>query len=375
MQPSAGPASNFVIKSQDDEGKEQVAKLGIAKFSLYQSGSDCDWVAGKVTKVVYVVYSKVVQDIITKPRASRGGQFADALQRGHRMAAKADNASIYSTLSSTIAVTRTTGTNFLMGNFSNQPAASIYGEASTIESTTYIPQNDKSKVQLVLLGELKFKNEMNLDVPTEKAAAPKTVMERIGELKSVEDFTRMMVNAVNTSTVAVDVDAMKQDGNNCMIISLAQAFINMIDGDFKSWLSVTGGGKWVHYVLFQFWDTCHTLISQFATDYMNVHTYESGDDASKLDISALKKAALVFKRCNDYYQTLMALGKPDDSVPAIAACFNPMCHVGHPIHPSVIIHHAPTVIIIIHPVSREDETIPGPHPKGTLPGARGVSSV
>ena len=330
LQPSAGFASNIVVKSQEDEGKEQVAKLGMAKFSLYQSASDCNWVAGTVSKVVYVTHSKVVQDIVSKPRASRGGLFADALQRGHRMAAKADNSSIYSTLSSTVAVTKTTGTNFLMGNFSIQPAASIYGEASTIDSTTYFPQNDKSKVQLVLLGEQKFKNEMNLDVPAEKAVAPKTVMERLGELRNVEDFTRMMVNAVNTSTVAVDVDAMKQNGNNCMILSLAQAFINMIDGDFKSWLSVTGGGKWVHYVLFQFWDSCHSLISQFATDYMNVHVYESGDDPSKLDISALKKAALVFKSCNQHYLTLMALNKPDDYVPAIAACFTRMCNVPHP---------------------------------------------
>ena len=327
-QPSAGFASNFVVKSQEDEGKEQVAKLGMSKFSLYQSATDCDWVGGTVSKVVYVTYSKVVQDIISKPRASRGGLFADALQRGHRMAAKADNASIYSTLSSTVAITRTMGTNFIMGNFSIQPATSIYGEASTIDSTTYVPQNNKSKVQLVLLGEQTFKNEMNLDVPADKAVAPKTVMERLGELRSVEDFTRMMVNVVNTSTVAVDVDAMKQNGNNCMMISLAQAFINLIDGDFKAWLNVTGGGKWVHYVLFQFWDTCHSLISQFSTDYMNVNVYESGRDASELDISALKKAAIVFKSCNLHYQTLIALNKADDTVPAIAACFNPMCHVG-----------------------------------------------
>ena len=75
------------------------------------------------------------------------------------------------------------------------------------------------------------------------------------------------------------------------------AFILLIGRKFKDWMELTGGGIWVHLLLFQFWDACHHQIATFATDFQNANTYETERDPGELDISSLKDAARAFCVC------------------------------------------------------------------------------
>ena len=112
----------------------------------------------------------------------------------------------------------------------------MYGEASSLDPTAYLPQRDRSKVLLVLMAEQKHQNESNMDVPEARITAPKTVSDKIGEIKTVTDFLSLMVNVMNNSAAYVDFDAMKINSSPRLLRDLSMNFILMINGNFTTWM-------------------------------------------------------------------------------------------------------------------------------------------
>ena len=65
--------------------------------------------------------------------------------------------------------------------------------------------------------------------------------------------------------------------------------------------------------LFSYYDTIHLNISKFATSFRNVNIFETGRPALDLDLSFLKKAAVIAKHMTEYFLRLFALETPDVS--------------------------------------------------------------
>ena len=93
-----------------------------------------------------------------------------------------------------------------------------------------------------------------MDVPEARITAPKTVSDKIGEIKTVTDCMSLMVNVVNNSAACADFDAMKVNGSPHLLRELSMNFILMISGDFTTWMDKTGGGSYLHWTLFQYFN-------------------------------------------------------------------------------------------------------------------------
>ena len=78
---------------------------------------------------------------------------------------------------------------------------------------------------------------------------------------------------------------------NCILI---------INGDFTTWMDKTGGGSYLHWILFMYETNRHKNIGVFCTDFNNANAFYTGRPASKLDYSALIRVALVFKAAKNH---------------------------------------------------------------------------
>jgi hypothetical protein len=317
------PASTIIVRSAGDDEKEITAKIGQAKFALYNTGGVWDFSLGKVTEIAYPVWPKTVEDILAMARSARAGQLSSLLVRAHRTAKAKDQTSIFSTLSTIIAIPKVVAGNMIVGNIRSEPLDSVHGEASSLDPTAYLPQRDRAKVLLVLMAEQKRQNESNMDVPEAHITLPKTVSEKIGEIKTVSDFLSLMVNVVNTSAACADLNAMEANGSPHLLRDLAMNFILMINGDFTTWMDKTGGGSYLHWTLFQYFDNCHANIGVFCTDFNNANVFYTGRPASELDVSSLNKVALAFKAAKSHFDQCMALNRVDSTVPSICGMIAP----------------------------------------------------
>ena len=73
-------------------------------------------------------------------------------------------------------------------------------------------------------------------MPEARITAPKTVSDKIGEIKTVTDCMSLMVNVVNNSAACADFDAMKVNGSPHLLRELSMNFILMINGNFTTWM-------------------------------------------------------------------------------------------------------------------------------------------
>jgi hypothetical protein len=147
-----------------------------------------DFSSGKVTGIAYPVWPKTVEDILAMARSARAGQLSSLLIRAHCTAKAKDQTSIFSTLSTIIAIPKVVAGNMIVGNIRTEPLDSVHGEASSLDPTAYLPQRDKAKVLLVLMAEQKRQNESNMDVPEARITAPKTVSEKLERSKPFQIF-------------------------------------------------------------------------------------------------------------------------------------------------------------------------------------------
>ena len=103
----------------------------------------------------------------------------------------------------------------------------------------------------------------------EQSTAPKAGVPHVGTIKSVLEFKKLLVNLINSGPVMVDVDAMQEAGSPHLLTDVAKAFLDIMDPDFDDWIEKTGGGRWVHALLLQYFDVCISRIFEFAVDFQN----------------------------------------------------------------------------------------------------------
>ena len=166
------------------------------------------------------------------PALHGGGQFAQAMIRNHQKAKTNDKYSLFSALSSMVVFSKSTATNFLVGNFNTQTLDSVYGEVASVDCLIFAPQTDVSKVNRILASEQVESNQSSCDVPVEQSTAPKAGVPRVGTIKSVLEFKKLLVNLVNSGPVMVDVDAMEKAGSPHLLTVFAKAFLDIMDPDF-----------------------------------------------------------------------------------------------------------------------------------------------
>ena len=133
-----------------------------------------------------------MKDILAMACAPRAGQLSSLLSRAHHTAKAKDQTSIFSTHSTISIIPKVVAGLMIVGNIHTEPIDSVYGEALSLDPTSYLPQRDRAKVLLVLMTEGRRQNESNMDVPEARITAPKTVADKIGEIKTVTDFVRLL---------------------------------------------------------------------------------------------------------------------------------------------------------------------------------------
>ena len=306
-----------VVKSPQDEEKEAIALKGQAKFALLNCGGHWDFDKGVVEALTYPTFSKQIDDIFKMPRASRAVELASYLERAHRSAKNGDPTSMYSTHSSILVVQKPWAASLLLGNYRTEPLDSLYGSADSIDPTMYLAQSNKALAQRVILAEQRSRNESNMDVPESRVSAPKTMIERIGECRSVDDFLKMMVNVMNQFTAFVNVPEMSAAGTPHLLHQLCHSFIFLCGKDFRNWVERTGGGKYVHCTLLQFWDSCHSNFCTFATDFQNSNYYYTKRPVEELESEYLTKVAVCFQAARSHFRKHICMNTVDHSYPAI----------------------------------------------------------
>ena len=310
--------TTVVVEDAREKEKEVVARQGKAKFSLINVGAKIDFDAGTVTTITYPIISKVMEGIFDMPRASRGGQFAQAMIRNHKKAKTNDKYSLFSTHASIKVFPKSTATNFLVGNFNSQTLDSLYGEAASIDCLIWAPQTDQSKINKILACEKVESNQSSCDVPVEQSTAPKDGVPRVGNIKSTLEFKKLLVNLINSGPVMVDVDAMEAAGSPHLLTTLAKAFLDVMDPDFDTWVEKTGGGRWIHALLLQYFDVCISLIFDFAVDFQNGNVFEYKRSTNELDPGSLTKCITVFQSARKHFRERIAIQQPCTITPAIA---------------------------------------------------------
>ena len=64
---------------------------------------------------------------------------------------------------------KSTATNFLVGNFNSQMLDSVYGDAASVDCLIWAPQTDVSKINMILASEKIESNQSSCDVPVEQS--------------------------------------------------------------------------------------------------------------------------------------------------------------------------------------------------------------
>lgn len=75
-----------------------------------------------------------------------------------------------------------------------------------------------------------------MDTSSSHASASKTAIERIGEIKDITEFAKLMVNAINTSGVCVNANKIKVGDTPCLFHKLCIHFILFVGDDFNNWM-------------------------------------------------------------------------------------------------------------------------------------------
>ena len=120
------------------------------------------------------------------------------------------------------------------------------------------------------------------DIGLEKKVQ-KLLIEKIGAMKNVEDFTSPMVNTITMSTAAVDYKEIARLGSSSVIHQVANNFqFSMNSAGWAECVEVTGGGGYLHYCISQFYESAYHLNAKHASDFMNNNIYEKPSDRLRI---------------------------------------------------------------------------------------------
>ena len=210
-------------------------------------------------------------------------------------------------MSSIAVIPKPAATNLLVGNLNPETMDSVYGEVPSIDCLIFAHTNSRSKIQAILAGEATRTNQSNCDVPVQQAAAPKAGVPRVGDVDTLLDFKKLLVNIINTGPLMVDTKAMKAAGSPRLLTTIAEGFLDIMGPDFDKWVEATGGGPWIHALLLQYFDVVFSRFCEFAIDFQNGNVFQFKRAASELDAAPLSKAILAWQHARDHFQSLIAI--------------------------------------------------------------------
>lgn len=312
-------ACKIEVRTAEDDEKDATAKSGQTKCNLYLIGADVNWQEGTVTKVDVPVLSDSLLVVHAKPRSARVDAMQSMLQLVCETVKSEDPTSVFCKYASIDVVQRPVAANLLNGNLQFAPVTDVYSNSDLHDLTAFLAQRDIPKIERIKKEIQANKAQASVGVPDANRTPPKSYAEKIGSLKTCDDIMALAVNSSNVSSACVNVEQMDAKNMSCIHISLAKWFVNFMDADFDAWMrSDTGGGPNVHLTLFRFYDRATLHIAKFANNFKNQNILESGRPVTELDITQIKKAALVTKSMYEYFQRLFVCGQRDSSVVTVA---------------------------------------------------------
>ena len=122
----------------------------------------------------------------------------------------------------------------LLGNLQISKVDNLYADTTLLDSSAYMGQYNTQSVERLVNEQLNYKSQNINNLPESKKSAPKTFTEKIGYLRTTDQFLALVVNASNVATVCVDVAAMKAAGAESVLISLSIFFIELMGPKFTN---------------------------------------------------------------------------------------------------------------------------------------------
>ena len=302
------------VRSSEDEDKDAAAVLGQCKLRLFLASANFDWVAGTINTVAYPVISDGMKTVLSKARSARADHFTAFLQMGCDKAKAGSSTSILSKLANIHVVQKTMAASMLLGNFQIAKVDNLYADDTRLDSSAFMGQYDMDAVNRLIQDQQNYDSQNVNNLPETKRSTPKTFIEKIGYLRTVEQFLAMNVNVSNIASFCVDSEAMKAELGNPMVVSLALSFIDLLGPRFTEWTNSTHkGGNHVHLTLYGYFDSAMLRICKFATSFHNINVMGSGRPSSELDLTHLRDAAVCMEHCHKHFTGLFAMNIPDTS--------------------------------------------------------------
>ena len=142
---------------------------------------------------------------------------------------------IFSTNASLHVVQQAMGTAILLGNLQSSKVTELYADTQLLDGTAFFEWIDMDHVERhcrIIQG---YESQEANNMPEAKPSAPKTCIERIGTLNSVDGVVSLNVNHSNVASGCVDVKNMEATRSPNLILSLNKFFIGLIcSADFQS---------------------------------------------------------------------------------------------------------------------------------------------
>ena len=320
-QPNPGGGGSTILQTESDRQKKQEFVHAKAKLILRHVTCECDFDKGVITRVEYPTLSKGFETVSETTRANQPTQMRDMLNTGYQAARKADPTQLYSKKVTLTVISTTHARHLMAGNFQTAVSTSFDPEVGVLSLSCYTPQHNPASVKRIQDYERKTDNERQADFKDIHLAVPKTNIERIGSLDTVDDVVCLIVNVVTEIGLIVDLAAAKAAGLDSFLRQVLHKVVLFLVGTkFESWYQQVGGVnacRHTHLVIFSYLESFCCAVNKFATNYNNVNLVNSNQPASSLDISDLEDSLRSIKHMFNYFENLFATNALDEVVPRI----------------------------------------------------------
>ena len=115
-----------------------------------------------------------------------------------------------------------------------------------------------AKVERIRKEEQSRTNKRMMNLSDTKRYLPNISMKKIGHIKTVEQFTSLVVNTTNIASTFVDTNAMETVGSECFLVALSNYSIALVGLDFVAWTQQRHrGDQNAHLTLFDYYNFVH----------------------------------------------------------------------------------------------------------------------
>ncbi len=183
--------------------------------------------------------------------------------------------------------------HMLQGNFATVKVTSLKIKANSVEPSAFHPQRNKILVKQELSSKFKATSENVMDFADSHKNKGKTAIARIGTMHSMVDFSSLCINIDTIITATCSNDEPRPI--LCQILLNFVAIVN--NPDWVRWLDNVGSMPLLHWYCYSFLKQIFNCFANFATDFGNSNIMSKACLITKLNMSALKSAFTVLKKC------------------------------------------------------------------------------